>query len=611
MDERLSKHINRLVAQNVMRALDRVFRAATLVLSALVLGAVMVDYGFVLDAKEMRWVEDIYRVSWWIYFALFTLQLAANLFRIQRKRRAMTILMGLMLYLSALPRFWSVADTAPLWSVLWHFFENKYFVITVLLLFATTDLSRSIISFINKNTNPALVMVGSFAAIIFVGTMLLLVPRSTLEHIRLPVIDALFTATSAVCVTGLSTVDIASTFTPEGQVVIMLLVQVGGLGVMTLTSFFAMFYMGNTGFYNQFTLRDMVGGTENSQSLVAMLLYILGFTFLIELAGAAAIWLSVRGELGMTLEGELFFSLFHSVSAFCNAGFSTLSGNLGNSALMGGGNSFYIVISLLVVLGGIGFPILVNFRNILAYHIKKLWSRLVLKRTSTARYIHLANINTKIVLVTTSVLIVAGTVAMALIEWNGAFAGMSVCEKLTQSFFHAVVPRTAGFNSIDLTSMSLLAIVVYIFLMWVGGASQSTAGGIKVNTLAVMCANFAAVVRGRSRVTLMGRELADDSVRRASAVVFGSVAVIVFGFVTLVVLEPALDPLGLMFEVVSAFCTVGSSLNLTPQLGDGAKLLVSLLMFSGRVGLIALVTCLVRHSGDLKYRYPKDNIIIN
>ncbi len=611
MDERISKQINRFVPLNLRRMFDSCFRVALLMLSVLVLGAVTVDYGFELDPKEMGWIESLYGAAWWIYFALFTLKLFANLFRIQRKRRAMTVVMGLMLYMSAMPKFWPAADAMSLWSAVCDFVGGKYFVIAVLLLFAITDLSRSVIGFINKNTNPALVMVGSFAAIIFIGTILLLVPRSTAEHIRLPVIDALFTATSAVCVTGLSTVDIASTFTLEGRIVIMLLVQVGGLGVMTLTSFFAMFYMGNTGFYNQFTLRDMVGGTENSQSLVAMLLYIFGFTFIIELVGAVAIWLSVHGHLGMSLHDELFFAVFHSVSAFCNAGFSTLQGNLGNAALMSGGNSFYIIISLLVILGSIGFPILVNFRNILAYYVKRLWSLVIMKRPDAVRYNHLANINTKIVLVTTAVLLVGGTAAMALIEWNGAFDGLTVGRKLTQSFFHAVVPRTAGFNSVDLTHLSLLAVIVYIFLMWVGGASQSTAGGVKVNTLAVMYANFAAVVRGRSRVTLMGRELTDDSVRRASAVVFGSVAVIVVGFVTLVLMEPALDALALLFEVVSAFCTVGSSLNITPQLGDDAKLVVSLLMFTGRVGLIAIATCIVRHSGDLKYRYPKDNIIIN
>ncbi len=586
-------------------------RSVLFAVSVVTIGAIVIDYGFVLDEKESGWINSVYLWAWRLYFMVFAGELALNLFRIPPKRRIMTMLTGAALLLSALPRFWAAPENHHLMAALWELFEGKYFTVALLALFALMEISRGLVGIMGKNTNPALVMVSSFAVMIFIGTILLLVPRSTMPHIRLPIIDALFVATSAVCVTGLSPVDIASTFTPEGQMVLMLLVQVGGLGVMTITSFFALFFMGNTGVYNQYTLRDMVGGSETSQSLVSMLLYILGFTFAIELAGAACIWLSVRGTLDMSLHEELFFAMFHSVSAFCNAGFSTLAGNLGNEALMEGGNAFYIIISALVVLGGIGFPILVNFRNIIVYHLRRMWWRFAQKRTHRPRYNHLVNINTRIVLMATAALVAVGTLLMALIEWNGAFAAMSVGEKLTQSLFHAVVPRTAGFNSVDLTHLSLLAALLYMVLMWIGGASQSTAGGIKVNTFAVACANFVAVVRGRSRVEMLGREIDDNSLRRAAAVVFGSILAIIAGFVTLVVMEPDIAPLGLLFEVVSALCTVGSSLNVTPELGDGAKFVVSVLMFSGRVGIIAMITAMVRHSGDRKYRFPKDNIIIN
>ncbi len=230
------------------------------IVSLLVFGAIFIDYGFVLDREEINFIDKTYRIAWWFYFILFTGRLIMAGFHIERKRKALTLVLGTMLYLSALPRLVPGVGHIEWLRGLWSVVESKYFVVALIGLFALVELSRGAVNFIRKNSNPARLFVASFAVIIFIGTMLLLVPRSTMEDIRLPVIDALFVATSAVCVTGLSTVDIATTFTQEGQIVIMLLIQTGGLGVMTITSFFAMFFMGNTGFYNQFTLRDMVGG---------------------------------------------------------------------------------------------------------------------------------------------------------------------------------------------------------------------------------------------------------------------------------------------------------------------------------------------------------------
>ncbi len=603
--------VSNTIHHSVIRRVEFWSNKIEFILSVLTLGALIIDYGFVLDAKEMEYIYNIYTTAWWFYFILFTLTLILNEFKIGRKQMVMTVSTGVLLYLSALPKFFVLPEWLNWMNGLWEILTCKYYLIFLLSILSIMSVSRGIVNFINKNTNPALFLVGSFAAMIFIGTMLLLLPRSTLEHIRLPIIDALFVSTSAVCVTGLSPVDLASTFTQEGLIIIMLLVQIGGLGVMTITSFFAVFFMGNTGFYNQYTLRDMLGGSETSSSLMSTLLYILGFAFVIELCGAWLLWWNIHSTMGMTTDEEIFFSLFHSVSAFCNAGFSTLSGNLGNPLLLNGSNGFYIVISLLVILGGIGFPILVNFKNILVYHLKSIFYHLSGRKDRLIRYNHLANINTKIVLATSALLIVLGTLVMILLEWNEAFAGMSVSQKITQAFFNAVVPRTAGFNSVDLAGFSLLTLIVSMLLMWIGGASQSTAGGIKVNVLAVAWANFIAVVQGRSRVILFNREISDNSIQRALAVIFGSILTIVSFFVLLILLEPDISPLSLLFETFSAFCTVGSSLNITPLLGDGSKVLLSILMFTGRVGLIYLLTSIVRPNGDYKYRFPKDNIIIN
>lgn len=578
-------------------------------ISIVVIGAIVVDYGFVLDASEMLVVQNVYHCAWWIYFVSYLFRLVLSWKGISRKTVFMTVVMGLLLGLTAFPKFFVSLPVGHVWAWLWEFSSNKFLLIAVLALFAMLEISNGIVSFINKKTNPALLMAACFVVIILFGALLLLLPRSTHDHIRLSLVDALFVSTSAVCVTGLSTVDVAQTFSLEGQIVIALLIQIGGLGVMTITSFFAMFFMGGTGLYNQFALRDMVG-SETFSSLISTLLYILGFTFSIEMIGALCIWLSIHGTLGMALSEEMFFSVFHAVSAFCNAGFSTLTGNLGNLSILNGHNSFFLIISILVILGSIGFPILMNLRKVVAYSVRKmLWQRS--EKEVSPRYIHLTNINTKIVFVTTSFLLVGGALSIGLLEWNGAFAGMSIGEKLVQSLFTSVVPRTAGFNSVDLTHFSLLTIIVYVFLMWVGGASQSTAGGIKVNTLAVALANIRAVIRGENAVVLFKREITPDSVSRASAVVFGSIVTILFSFVVLLLLEPDLSPKGLLFEVVSAYSTVGASLGVTPQLGSAGKLLVVILMFVGRVGLITVLMGMTRQRGMRKYRYPKGNVIIN
>ena len=605
----LERLISDILPPSVRALLSMWTRMLMAFISVTVIGAIVVDYGFVLDELEMSVVHNVYRDAWWDYFVSYFVRVIFCWTEINRKTVFMTVFLGFLLALTALSNFSTPPVEGHVFVWLWNVSSNKFLVISVLLLFAALEISKGIVSFINKKTNPALLMAVCFAVIILFGALLLLLPRSTHEHIRLSLVDALFVSTSAVCVTGLSTVDIAQTFSLEGQIVIALLIQIGGLGVMTITSFFAMFFMGGTGLYNQFALRDMVG-SETFSSLISTLLYILGFTFSIELLGACCIWFSIHDTMGMTLHEELFFSVFHAISAFCNAGFSTLTGNLGNETVLYGHNLFFIIISVLVILGGIGFPILMNFRKVISYSLRKmLWHKQT--EQSLPRYIHLTNINTKIVLVSTAFLLAGGMLLVAVLEWNGAFAGMSVGEKVVQSFFTSVVPRTAGFNSVDLAQFSLLTILVYIFLMWIGGASQSTAGGIKVNTFAVALANIRAVVRGENAVVLFNREITSDSVSRSSAVVFGSIVAILLSFVALLLLEPDISPKGLLFEVVSAYSTVGASLNVTPELGNASRLLIVVLMFVGRVGLITVLMGMSRQRDRRKYRYPKGNVIIN
>lgn len=580
----------------------------TYLASILLIAGIVYEHGFTISDVEARQLQRLYHGVWIVFLADVTLHILLEYKDTRRTFSKLTWILTVLLYLTLVPVIFHRPEEEGGILLFWEFLHSKAYHLVLLLFLSLLNLSNGVVRLLGRRTNPSLILAVGFLIIILIGTGLLMLPRCTLHGISW--VDSLFISTSAVCVTGLTSVDVASTFTTAGFVIIILLIQIGGLGVMTLTSFFAMFFMGNTSLYNQLVVRDMVS-SDSLNSLLSTLVYILGFTLVIEGIGMLVIWGDIHGTMGMSIQEELAFSTFHSISAFCNAGFSTLPGNLGNPLVMAGHNPFYIYISLLVIMGGIGFPILVNFKEIILYHLHRLWKFLYTWHWDERRFYHLYNLNTKIVLIVTFILLLLGTIGIALFEWNGAFAGMSVGEKYTQAFFNAVCPRTAGFSSVDLGGLGIQTVLIYIFLMWVGGSSQSTAGGIKVNAFSVVVLNLVAVLRGTERVEVFGRELSHDSIRRANATVVMSFGILFLFIFLISMLEPEISLLAIVFECVSALSTVGSSLNLTPLLGNNSKLLIALLMFVGRVGLITLMLGIIKQKKHTKYQYPSGQIIIN
>lgn len=589
-----------------VRWLLRCAAAVTYLASLTLLASLVYKLGFEMSEREVGWLAKVHGAVWVVFLVDIALHLLLDYRDTKRAFRSVTWVLSVLLYLTLLPVVFFEPEEGPIRYV-WQFFHSPTYRLVILSLLSLLNLSNGVVRLLGRRTNPSLILACSFFVLIALGTGLLMLPRCTYHGIGW--IDALFTATSATCVTGLVTVDVPSTFTPQGQWIIALLMQIGGLGVMTLTSFFALFFMGNTSVYNQLAVRDMVS-SDSLDSLLSTLLYILGFTLLIELAGTALLLLGVHGDLGMGWEEELAFAAFHSVSAFCNAGFSTLPGGLGNETLMHGHNFFYWTISWLIVLGGIGFPILVNLRRMVAYELRRIL-KIVFRRRRERRQVHLFNLNTKIVLMFSALLLFGGTALFAWFEWDGALAGLSAGERLTQAFFNAACPRTAGFSSVPLTSFGIQSLLLMLMLMMVGGGSQSTAGGIKVNAFAVVVLNLWAVLRGKDRVEIFGRELPYDSVRRSDATILVYLIAAFAGIFVLSWLEPEHSLLALTFECVSALSTVGSSLDVTPTLGTASKCVVSFLMFVGRVGMITLLMGIVRQQRITNYRYPTDNIIIN
>lgn len=598
---------NKWIQPYVRMALGAV-TALTYIASILLIVGLVYEHGFTVSTEEATQLHRLYHGVWIVFLVDITTHLFLDYRDTRRAFSRFAWILTALFYLTLVPVIFHRPEVEGPVLDFWELVNGEPFRLILLLLFSLLSLSNGLVRLLGRRTNPSLMLASSFLVIILIGTGLLMLPRCTVNGISW--VDSLFISTSAVCVTGLTSVDVASTFTPTGFVVIILLIQIGGLGVMTLTSFFAMFFMGNTSIYNQLVVRDMVS-SDSLNSLLSTLVYILFFTLAIEGVGMLAIWSSIHGTLGMDMHEELAFSAFHSISAFCNAGFSTLPGNLGNAAVMTGHNSLYIYISLLIILGGIGFPILVNFKDILLFHAKRLWKFVLTRKWEHRTVYHLYNLNTRIVLIVTVALLAVGTLLIAVFEWNASFAGMDVDDKLTQAFFNAVCPRTAGFCSVDLAGLGIQTLMVYMLLMWIGGASQSTAGGIKVNAFAVVVLNLWAVLRGTERVEVFGRELSADSIRRSNATVVMSFFIL-FVFVFIIsMLEPNHSLTAITFECISALSTVGSSLNLTPLLGTPSKLLVALLMFVGRVGLMTMMLGIVKQKKQIKYQYPSGQIIIN
>lgn len=572
---RLYSHISETVL-NVMRSV-------TLVTALLMVAGSIINYGFPLSADQVEGMGMFFKYVLSVFILDRLLHIILEQGYVGRAFRGIGLITSILLILDIL-LFLVPMPGLPNESL----FRNG-----LLLVISILDLSYFLTHILGKRTNPSAVMAISFLVIILIGSLLLIMPKCTVPEVNLSWIDSLFTATSAVCVTGLIPVDVASTFTFSGQLIIILLIQIGGLGVMTLTSFFALFFIGEISVNNQMIVKDLVS-SESLSSIWSTLKHIIAFTFSLEAAGAVLIWISIHGNLGLKPEDEIFFAAFHAVSAFCNAGFSNFAQGLGNPLILDNNFLIFWTIAFLVILGGIGYPVLTDLKNTITRKIRRATP---------------FGLNTRIVLGTTAILLVAGTVLLAIFEWNSTFAGRSTFWKLTQAFFNSTSPRTAGFISVDLTGFCTQSVLVYMFLMWVGGASQSTAGGIKVNTLAVAFLNVVAVMRGQSRVEIHNRELTRNSVHRANATIVMSIFILGIGILLTSLVDPNLSLRAVAFECFSAFGTVGSSLNATPLLSSAGKVIIILLMFFGRVGVLTVAASFIRPKGDRGYRLPQEEIM--
>ncbi|MEU0217910.1 potassium transporter TrkG [Streptomyces sp. NPDC006265] len=441
--------------------------------------------------------------------------------------------------------------------------------------------------------HPARTVVMGFGSVILLGTAALMLPVATEDGSSADLVTALFTSTSAVCVTGLVVVDTGTYWSGFGEGVILTLFQVGGFGIMTMASLLGLLISG------KLRLRMQLTAQAETKSLGIgdvrrVLLGVAGCTLAVELAVGAVLALRLRFGYGESIWDATYLGFFHAVSAFNNAGFGLYADSLTKYAL---DPWVTLPIAVAVILGGIGFPVLLEL----------LRHRNRQRRTGRRGW----SLHFRLTVITTAALLLAGTVLTCVLEWtnDGTLGGSDWDEKILAGFFHSAMSRTAGFNSVDVGAMTDATLLLTCMLMFVGGGSAGTAGGIKVSTFAVLGAAMVAEVRGEPHSGVMGRRLAPHVLRQALTVALAGIGFVMTA--TLALLAVVDKPFEqVLFEAVSAFGTVGLSTGITGDLPTAGRLIVIVLMFVGRLGPVTLVSALALRERTRRYQLPEERPVI-
>lgn len=579
----------------------RLLNKFTIIISLIGVGVALVDSGFNLS----NWLQQAFHL---FYLVIIVLGFITTLGRYLRPKTRLTVnkvavfdLLTSAAILVLLVLHFSDLFRSGLAGAVDGFVAIKFAVLVTFI----REISDTNFTLNRAFLNPPQFFILSFLFVVLVGALLLMMPNATTEPLTF--VDALFTATSAVCVTGLIVVDTATRFTPLGQVILMGLIQIGGLGILTFVTYFSYFFKGGVSYETQLSISEMTY-SQRMGDMVATLKSILYVTFGIEALAALLIYLSIYNLSGMNTSERLFFAVFHAVSAFCNAGFSTFSAGLYDEALRFN-YPLQLIISTTFLFGGMGFVIVVNLLRYLRHRAQRILYR------HDARYTYqpwLLNINSRITLITSGALLLIGLIGVMMFEYNGVLAEhTSFMGKLITGLFTAATPRTAGFNIADMDALAFPTIMLTIFLMWIGASPNSTGGGIKTSTFAIALLNTLSLARGQSKVEVFKREIAEISIRRAFSIMWLSLLVIGSGVTLISYDQPELDLIKVVFECFSAYSTVGLSLNLTADLSTFSKLVVAAIMFVGRVGMLTLFIALLKNRHERNYRYPTEEITIN
>ncbi len=440
------------------------------------------------------------------------------------------------------------------------------------------------------NLNSVQILAIGFGALVILGAVLLSLPISSVNGEATNFIDSLFTSTSAVCVTGLVTLDTGTHWSYFGKTVIIVLIQIGGLGFMAFATLISLLLGKKITLKERLIMQESMN-TFNLQGLVKLAKYVLIFTFSAELLGAMLLSTQFIPEFGF---GKgIYYSIWHSISAFCNAGFD-LMGNFSSLSHFADNPVIILTITALIVIGGLGFVVWSEIYNYKSF-----------KRMST---------HSKFVIMMTLMLILVGTLFMFIFEYNNPMTlkPMSIGNKMTNALFAAVTPRTAGFNSIPTSAMSTAGIFLTILLMFVGGSPGSTAGGVKTTSLGVLIMTILSVIKGKEDTEIFKKRISKDTIYKSFTIVTIGLFLVIAVTMLLSITEVGASFEELLYESTSAFGTVGLSIGLTGRLSLLGKIIIIFTMYCGRVGPLTVFLALVRskkkNKGDI--RYPEDRIIV-
>jgi trk system potassium uptake protein len=554
------------------------------------IGVLIYAYGFYHDLEELEKCFLILNLLFSTYVINYLLRLLYSFHRKEFLNRTWFegLLMLLIIFNITFLHFFEMKPVNEAYQTL---ITNYFFV---LILYEFIKISPRI----NKiKLQPTTTFMVSFILLIGMGTLLLMLPAATVGMGSMPLIDALFTATSASCVTGLIVEDTATYFTFKGHCVLLCLIQMGGLGIVTFATFFSSFFNKGTGIKHQSMMQNIFS-SESLLSAQKLFKQIIVITLSIEIIFAVAIFFTWGNEVYFESLGQkIFYSVFHSVSAFCNAGFSLFTDGLYapevKTAYM-----LHLVIAFTIIFGGLGFPViedifsLKNLRERLAYPWKD-WK-----------------LSSKVAIYTSVALIIFGMIAFFLLERNNSLQGMNFMERCITSFFQSVTTRTAGYNTVDFTKLTEPIIIVMIFLMFIGASPASTGGGIKTTTFYLIVVSAIATIRQRLRVEIEHRTIPNDLLFKAYSLFAFAVTFNFIAIFFLTITEEGAGFLNLVFEQISAFGTVGLSTGVTAKLSVAGKIIIIVSMFVGRVGLLTLALTLSRRVVTTSYRYPNAHIMI-
>ncbi len=448
--------------------------------------------------------------------------------------------------------------------------------------------------FARLQKHPAQLTALSFASAIFIGALLLTFPAATSDHIGASIIDSLFTSCSATCVTGLIVQDTPVYWTKFGQIVILMLIQIGGLGIMTLSTFFALFFGAKMGLRQRSAMQDIMD-ESNFTNLISVIKYIIKMTLVVELVGIILLFLHWIVEF-KNFSDALYFAIFHSISAFCNAGFALFSNNLEGYA-----NNIMInfVITTLIIIGGIGFTVISDILNKENFQI------------GFRRSIRYWSVHTKLVLSVTGILILAGTAIIFFNEFdnNGTLMPFNIPQKLMVSYFQSVTLRTAGFNTIPIGNFKNVTLLMMIIFMFIGASPGSTGGGIKTSTFALLLLSIKKMLTGTKEVELFNRTIPANLVYKSVAIAMISFIILTIMLLFIVSFQP--QPfMELLFETMSAFGTVGLSTGVTSQLNTTGKIIITILMYVGRIGPLTLAMAVGEQVVEKARRFPSAKVLV-